>query len=261
MKTLLITGAGGRIGKILRPHLRQRYRLRLLDTQPIETITSAEEGIVGDLRDPVTLQQAVQGIDGILHLACVHGTELDFEDTLDVNYRATLALLEAARQAAVGRFIFASSHHVVGQYRADDLPGDDASPAPDSYYGLSKAFGEAACAMYAQRYGIGTLSIRIGNADPSVIDARRRRLWISARDLAQLIDIGMAHEQLEHAIVYGISRSPDPMFKNTSAQKLGYCPQDNAEDFIDPKFINFEAMPEAEGPDYVGGGYAGSQLK
>lgn len=265
MPTLLITGAAGQVGSALRPLLREHYDLRLFDRrEPADPsgLAANEQVVTGDLCDAACVARAVEGVDAILHLACAHGPAIRFDDTVQPNYHATLYLLEAAQRHGVKRFVFASSHHVLGQYRGDAAERfDDLPPAPDSYYGLSKVFGEAACAAYALRGGPAAFVIRIGNADARVADARRLRMWVSTRDLAQLVRIGLEHPGVRNEVVYGVSESPHPMFANTRARALGYRPQDNAQDFMAPDFLDHGAMhPDASGRDHVGGVYAASAL-
>lgn len=262
MPTLLVTGAAGIVGTALRAFLRQRYTLRLLDRKPVEGLVSGESALVGDLTDPAFVQQAVEGVDGIVHLACAHGTDIAFQSTVEPNYHATLYLLEAAQRFGVKRFVFASSHHVLGQYRSDQAEFfDDMPVAPDSYYALSKVFGEATCTTFSLRSDLATFIVRIGNADAKVSDARRLRMWTSARDLAQLLLIGLEHPAVRNEIVYGVSESPNPLFHNRRARELGYAPQDNAGDHLAENFLPYEAMaPVGSGRDHVGGAYAGVPL-
>ena len=262
MPTLLVTGAAGIVGTALRPYLRERFNLRLLDRRPVTDLAAGEAALVGDLTDPAFVRQAAQGVDAVLHLACAHGTDIQFQSTVEPNYHATLYLLEAAQRAGAKRFVFASSHHVLGQYHSEAATHFDDSPvAPDSYYALSKVFGEAACATFSQRSELATFIVRIGNADAKVADARRLRLWTSARDLAQLVLIGLEHPQVRHDIVYGVSECPDAFFHNRRARELGYRPQDNAADNLADNFLAYEAMAAVgSGRDHVGGAYAGVPL-
>ncbi len=262
MPTLLITGAAGIVGTALRPLLRQHYALRLLDRKPVDDLQDSETSLVGDLTDAQFVRDAVEGVDAVLHLACAHGTNIRFQSTVEPNYHATLYLLEAAERFGVKRFVFASSHHVLGQHRADAAEFFDDHPvAPDSYYAMSKVFGEAACATFSLRSHMATFVVRIGNADAKVSDARRLRMWTSARDLAQLIRIGLERHEVRHEIVYGVSESPNPLFHNRRARALGYQPQDNGEDHLADNYLSYEAMgADGSGRDHVGGAYAGVPL-
>ncbi len=253
VRTLLVTGAAGRVGTLLRPLLRERYRLVLLDRAPVTDRVPGESELTGDLLDNDLLERAVAASDFVLHLACVHGFSITFEETLDANYRATLALLDATARAGGRRFIYASSHHVLGAHTLEGFAGDAAALAPDAYYGLSKAFGEAACAMYAHRFGMKCLMIRIGNADPEVGDGRTARLWTSARDLANLVAIGCEHPDIGCDIVYGVSQCEDALFSNTRATELGYTPLDHAKD-------NLSAGYAPATGDHAGGQYVTTKL-
>jgi uronate dehydrogenase len=257
---VLVTGAAGRIGTAIRPFLRERFRLRLHDRLPIEEPVGDEEATVGDLAQRADVRAAVAGVDAVLHLACVHGLDLAFDASIDANVRATVHVFDEARLAGVERIVYASSHHVHGAHPASGFGGDAAPYAPDAYYGLGKAFGELVAAMYAERYGLRVLVARIGNADPEVSDGRSLRLWTSARDLAELLALGLVHPEVRHEIVYGVSRCPDPLYPNERAHALGYRPRDRAEEHLAPGFLPFDAMPPRLGRDFVGGAYMVAEL-
>lgn len=258
-KRILLTGAAGRVGRLVRPLLQTKYALRVCDLRPVAAGADDEEILQGDLADPGFARRAVAGTAAVVHLAGLVAPAVSFEDTLAPNYRAVLNLLEACRQGDVRRFVFASSHHIVGLHAPGALAAD-APMAPDGFYALSKVFGEAACALYARRFGLRTLIVRIGNADPEVVDGRRERLWVSGRDLVQLICIGIEHAEVNCEIVYGTSNCPEPFFPSDEARRLGYGPQDHAAEHHAANFRPLSAMSAADGAGYVGGGFAASAL-
>lgn len=258
-KRILLTGAAGRVGRLVRPLLQPSYALRLCDLAPLAPTADDDEIVRGDLADPAIAARAVEGVAGVVHLAGLVAAAVSFEDTLAPNYRAVLSLLEACRRGGVPRFVFASSHHIVGWHAPATLPA--AAPvAPDGFYGLSKAFGEAACALYARRFGIRTLIIRIGNADREVVDGRRERLWVSGRDLTQLIALGLEHAAVQCETVYGASNCPDPFFPNEEARRLGYRPQDHAAKHRAANFRPRAELGAADGAGHVGGQFAAADL-
>lgn len=259
-RVLLMTGAAGRIGSDLRPHLRDRFDLVLHDRAEIDEVREGESAVRGDLADASAVRSAVRGVDAVLHLAVVHGTDLRFDDSIDANFRGTMHLLDAVRAERVPRFVYASSHHVHGLHPRAEFAGDDAAYAPDAVYGLGKSFGELASTSYALRYGIRTLIVRIGNADATVRDDRTLRLWTSARDLAQLIAIGVENPEVVCDVVYGVSICPAPLYRNRCAHLLGYRPVDRAEDNLDPEFLPYDAMADRLGRDWVGGAYVATDL-
>jgi uronate dehydrogenase len=255
LPTVLVTGAAGRVGSAVRRFLRERFDLVLFDRVATPAPQPGERVVVGDLAVRADVRAALEGVDAVLHLACVHGLELAFDDSLDANFRATVHVLDEARRAGVRRFVYASSHHVHGAHARDGFAGDAAPFAPDAYYGLGKAFGELACALHAERFGLEVFVARIGNADPEVADDRALRLWTSARDLAELFAIGLSHPDVRFDVVYGVSICPEPLYRNERALELGYRPRDRAVDHLAAGFLPFDAMPERLGRGYVGGAY------
>jgi len=129
----------------------------------------------------------------------------------------------------VRRIVMATSNHAVGFYPRSRTIDHLAMPRPDSRYGLSKAFSEALASLYADKHGIGFLCVRIGNFGTHPIDKRRLSIWISPRDLTQLVRIGLEHPQIGCEIVYGVSDNRRSWYDNQNAYRLGYRPQDDSE--------------------------------
>nr|WP_278116119.1 NAD(P)-dependent oxidoreductase [Mesorhizobium sp. WSM4875]WIE94643.1 NAD(P)-dependent oxidoreductase [Mesorhizobium sp. WSM4875] len=258
MINILLTGAAGKVGTALRPLLSRRHKVVATDVASFQD-AACDRILIGDLAQPGFAAEASRGVDAIVHLAGSVGPGLSFEETLDGNYRAVLALLEACRQHGIARFVFASSHHAIGMLPATGNYDVQVPAAPDGFYGLSKIFGEAACAMYAHRFNIKTLCIRIGNADPLVVDGRRERLWTSMSDLLQLIEIGLSGSGFEHAVVNGASACPSPLLALESAQAIGYRPNDHASDHRSPGFVPLDRLDKSS-VRCVGGFFAVSDL-
>ena len=232
MKKILITGAAGAIGTSLRGLLADTYRLRLSDLNPVENLDEKEEFVPGDLADRSVVNTILRGVDGVIHLGGISGEDT-WDNILENNIVGTYNVFEAARQARVSRVVYASSVHAVGFYpRATEIPVD-VTVRPDSRYGLSKCFGEAVGSLYADKYALRVMCIRIGNAYPQPVDERRLSIWISDRDLASLICIGLEHPDLRYEIVYGASGNTRGFWDNSAAYRLGYAPQDNAEDYAE----------------------------
>lgn len=229
MKILMTGGAGG-VGRKLRKEFSGRFDLmRILDRAPIEDLGPSEECMVGDISDMATVERAVDGVDAIIHLAAV-ATEDTWEEILKGNIVGTWNVYEAAFRKGAKRIIFGSSNHAVGFYPRSQTIGVDVACRPDSRYGLSKCWGEDVGALYADKYGVKSLHIRIGNAFDLPGSARALAIWISARDLAQLVTIGLEHPDIHNTIVYGVSNNAASWYDNSAAYALGYKPQDRAED-------------------------------
>jgi uronate dehydrogenase len=232
MKRILVTGAAGGVATWIRPLLRADYRLRLSDRRPVPKPLKSEEVVAADLDDIEALRKAVAGVDGIVHLGG-YSVEAEWDTIHAANIVGCYNLFEAARLEGVKRVVFASSNHATGFYPRAETIGVDVPVRPDSRYGLSKAFGEAVGALYAYKYGAEVLSIRIGHVADKPADPRRLAIWISPRDLVQLIRIGLEHADIRHEIVYGASDNKRGWWDNSNAARLGYRPLDRSEDYAE----------------------------
>jgi uronate dehydrogenase len=255
MKRVLITGAAGGIGRRIRPLLRGVYpALRLSDVVAIEP-GQGEEFVAADLADLAAVEALCEGVDGIVHLGA-SSVEDAWEPVLQNNIVGGYNVFEAARRQGVRRIIFATTNHVVGFYRRQRTIDHTVMPRPDSRYGVSKAFGEALGRMYADKYGLGVFNIRIGNLDEEPVDRRRLSIWLSPRDLVQLIRIGLDHPAIHYEIVYGVSDNARAWYDNANAYRLGYRPEDRAEDYaLSATEADLKLAADPIGEQFQGGGY------
>jgi len=259
MKTVLMTGAAGGVGGHLRRELAGRYALRLSDRAGIEDLREAESFAAADLADIDAVRRAVEGVDAIVHLGGF-SVEGSWDAILEANIVGTRNVYEAAREAGVRRVVFASSNHAVGFHERTETIDHEALPRPDSRYGLSKVFGEALARLYADKYGVTSLCIRIGNVDERPRDVRRLAIWISPRDLAQLVSIGIDHEGLAFEIVYGMSDNARAWWDNSNALRLGYRPEDRAEDHAERVLAETPAETGDPVADrFQGGGFCSTE--
>jgi dTDP-L-rhamnose 4-epimerase len=209
--TLLITGGAGFIGSHLATELLQHgYQVRILDNlmprvhgperQRPAHLDRRAEVLVGDIRDPHRVQEALEGVDAVIHLAAVVGgrqSMYQLEKYVSVNTAGTAVLLEALLDHPIKRLIVASSSAVYGEGlycsyngtiypkirrssaqtakgdwepRSPDgeviypLPTPEAKEAsPLSIYAVSKYDQEEMCRMIGEAYGIPTVILRLFN--------------------------------------------------------------------------------------------------
>ncbi|TCU15156.1 NAD-dependent epimerase/dehydratase family protein [Rhizobium sullae] len=230
MKRLALTGAAGRIGTLLRPLLRPYVEhLRLIDFHEPAQLGENESFVRADLTKLDEATAALEDVDGVIHLAGI-ASGIDMNAILQANVLGTYNLYEAARINSVRRVVYASSNHATGFYPRGQIVSPLDPMRPDSPYGLSKCWGELVGGLYYDTCGIRTLSIRIGNAGTYPNSERSVAIWISARDLAQLVRIGLSHPLIAATVVYGVSDTEEPWWDNEVAAKLGYQPQDRPRD-------------------------------
>jgi uronate dehydrogenase len=228
VKTLLLTGAAGEVGQHLRRELAGRYRLRLTDVRPMSGLSPGERLRLANLARLPDMLRVSKGVDAIVHMGA-YSVEGDWDQILQANIVGSYNVFEAARRNGVKRVVFASSSHTLGFHSRKTVLDHHAEPRPDSRYGVSKVFGEALARLYADKYGLEVCCLRIGTVQPAPTDKRRLSLWVSPRDLAQLVCIGVEHPAIRFEILYGVSGNKRSFYDNANATRLGYRPQDNSE--------------------------------
>ncbi len=233
-KSILITGAAGDVGSALRPYMRHDYHLRLQYRQrPLSDMTSNEEGIQGEIEDSDAVMRMVEGVDAIVHLAAERSAFAGWEAVRGPNIDGTYNIFEAARRTGVSKVIFASSNHAMGMYDQDKAwPIFPNQPVrPDGYYGVSKAFGEALARYYADAFGMSMICLRIGWVLDRPHNEMALRMWLSPRDLGQIVRLSVETPQ-RFGLYYGVSNNQRRKWDIENVRReLGYAPVDDSEEF------------------------------
>ena len=228
---LLLTGAAGNLGSVLRPRLKAYCDvLRLSDIKDLGQAEAGEELQQAELQDKAAVHALLAGVDAVVHLGGI-STEKAFEPILQANIVGLYNLYEAARLQGVRRIVFASSNHAIGFYRQDEVIDTQVPQRPDCFYGLSKAFGENIARLYFDRYGIETACLRIGSCFSEPRDRRMLATWLSFDDLERLVMSCLSAPVVGFAVIYGVSDNTTVWWDNTRASHLGYRPQDSSEQF------------------------------
>ncbi|WAJ38850.1 NAD(P)-dependent oxidoreductase [Pseudomonas sp. GOM7] len=253
---LLLTGAAGGLGQVLRERLLPYANvLRLSDIAEMAPPAGPHEEVVRcDLADKHAVHRLVEGVDAIIHFGGV-SVERPFEEILGANICGVFHIYEAARRHGVKRVVFASSNHVIGFYKQDEKLDAHSPRRPDGYYGLSKSYGEDMASFYFDRHGIETVSIRIGSSFPEPANRRMLSTWLSYDDLTQLIERSLYTPEVGHTLVYGVSDNREVWWDNGKAAHLGFQPKDSSEVFRAK--VEAQPMPAADDPVriYQGGAF------
>jgi uronate dehydrogenase len=252
---LLITGGSGKVGTLLRERLHRPGRtLRLIDLRspagPVEPDTEVVLGSVGDLS---ALTAACTGVDAVVHLGGL-AKEAPAHDIVEVNIFGSYAVLEAAHRAGVGRVVLASSHHAAGLHEYTQAPPDglpaDVPARPDTLYGWSKAATELVGRLYADRYGMDVICLRVGSWCARPPDLRALSQWLSPDDGALLVEASIAAPSPGFRVVWGISRNTRRWCSLAEGEAIGYIPRDDAERWA-PELIARYGEPDLAGDPSV----------
>jgi nucleoside-diphosphate-sugar epimerase len=169
---ILVTGGAGFIGShLVEALVRGGHRVRVLDNffsgrlANLAAVRADVEVIRGDCAEPRTARKAVRGIEAVYHEAAVPSVARSVDEP-DLSHRAnatgTLSMLVAARDEGVRRFIYAGSSSVYGD--SPELPKHEAmAPHPLSPYAVAKLVGEHYVRVFAELYGLETLTLRYFN--------------------------------------------------------------------------------------------------
>jgi uronate dehydrogenase len=174
----------------------------------------------------------------VVHLAADANPAASFyESLLDNNIKATYNIFRAAKDQGCRRVLFASGAWVMGGYARDVQLAPDAPTRPVNLYGVSKCFGEAVAAYFAQSESLSSIVVRIGAYDDgsgqnwlsAAPHVRELATYVSARDLHQLLVRCIEAPDIGFAIVHGLSENRFKRLDLTSTRDLlGYTPQDDA---------------------------------
>jgi uronate dehydrogenase len=234
--TILMTGASGRIGSMLRARLARPGRtLRLLDVVPPPAVPgrpagAGEEVVLASVTDLAAVTGACAGAEAVIHLAGLAG-EAPWDRVMEINIQGAYVVFEAARRAGVPRVIFASSNHAVGFTPRSDFPVPDyAFPAPDTYYGVSKVAAEGLAALYHYRYGLDMICIRILSCAERPTSVRALSTWLSPDDTGRLFEACLSAGRPGFRVIFGVSANTRGGWVSLAeARALGYQPRDDAE--------------------------------
>lgn len=253
-RPILLTGASGNLGRILAEGLGAKgWKLRLTDITPFPDSLpdgAAFERI--DLNDGVALMRFAEGCGTILHFG---GISIDrpFEEVLGPNLRGLYHVYEAARRERA-RVVFASSNHAVGFHERATVLDQDCDFRPDSFYGLSKAYGELMGRLYFDKHGVENVNVRIGSSFPEPIDARMLATWLSGVDLVGMMVRCVLAERVGHAVIWGASANTAmTWWRHDNRARIGWAPVDSADEYA--ARLRDKVSPSPVQERYQGGGY------
>jgi nucleoside-diphosphate-sugar epimerase len=182
-----VTGSTGHLGRALVTSLRSAGR----EVLGLDLRDSPFTSFVGSTTDRDVVRDALRGVDAIIHTAALQQAHLGphhRSEFVETNVRGTLVLLDAAREAHVGRLVFASSTSAFGRAlsersaEAANWITEDVVPLPRNIYGVTKIAAEQLCELAAFEYGLGVVVLRIARFFPEFGDDESVRAEYSSEN-------------------------------------------------------------------------------
>lgn len=249
-----ISGAGGQLGAVLRKELlRQGLDLRSGGHRSLTPLIDNEDLCAGDLQDAQVVDQLLNGVDVLIHLAGT-STEQALDKIIHNNLLGLVAVYEGARRNGVKRIVFASSNHAIGMHSVNTKLNLDCDFRPDGFYGLSKMWGEGLARMYWDKHGIESVCIRIGSCLPEPTEFRHLSTWLGHEDFFQLIGRCISTPEVGFTVVWGVSANTRSYWDTSDPGPLGYLPTQNAEDYA-PAILAKANPLDPIAQQYQGGGF------
>jgi nucleoside-diphosphate-sugar epimerase len=241
---VLVTGAAGRVGRLVVPRLSAAWDLRLLDLTRSRELPG--EWVTGSVTDAAAMAAACRGVAAVIHLAGIAGED-GWDRLMAVNVGGTRTVLDSAVAAGVTRVVLASSVHTAGFWPARQPVPADCPPCPDTFYGVSKAAVEALGSLYHSRFGLDVICVRIGACFTRPIDRHALSLWLSPGDASRLFEACLTATAPGFRIVWGVSANSRGRCSLREGRELGYHPVDDSERYA------AELPPDASISPHLGG--------
>lgn len=224
---VLLTGANGRVGRVLARAMSARFQLRLCDLpdRGLDGLRPYGEVRPFDLTRPSEAASACADMDVLVHLAGEPSPTADWNRLLALNIGMSETLFRAASQSSCRQIIVASSVHVVGGHPGLRI-ADNASPNPATLYGVSKASVEALGQQLANTSTLSVTMLRIGGFRPPVTWPDAPDLgdcFVAPEDLTRLVFTLLSKAKRGYETINATSDVPAPKMSSKRMRELG-CP-------------------------------------
>ena len=258
---IVLTGASGRLGSYLREPLSKiTKKLVSTDNEDIGKTLHNEVFKKLNIKNFKEVNKILKKTDLIIHFGA-YSNEGPFQEILDSNILGTYNIWKSAKKNKIKRIIFASSIHSVGMYRVNEVINHKVMHKPDTFYGLSKCFGENLAQMYWDKCGIECLTIRILSC-AKVTSKRSLSTWLSYDDLIRIVIQSTKIKKLGFEIIYGVSNNKRLNVDNSNAtKKLKINIKDNAEKFLNKLEQKLDIKKDKPGDKYLGGPFSIAKLE
>ena len=243
MTHVLVTGSAGAVGRpVCRELERRGHAVRGFD---LAATPGVSDSMRGDIVDADAVRRAVRGVQCVIHLAAVP-RDMEFEKLVGPNVMGLFNVLDAAREAKVSRVVLASSIQVLSKRPEGSGPARVDEAHPGNHYGLTKLWAEQMGAMYARRFGLSVIAVRVAWMVRNLEEAlhmrkiNRPKVYLSAGDVGRFFAQAVAAPDVSFAVLYAAGLGGEDIFDMEPARRvIGYQARDRW-----PSGLEFELPPE-----------------
>ena len=243
-----ITGADGTIGTVLRNGLPGQHELKSFTLEENPELGSTKI----DLSKSTQIFGKFSGLDALIHLAADPSPNAPWKSVQQNNIEATYNVFNECMKAGISKIVFASTNHT---QHGDTLltTTETLDPSknkilslsdptnPDSFYAVSKLFGENLGKYFSEKYGIQFVGLRIGwvvkGNDPTIMrgtpsEDYMRAMYLSHQDCIHAFQKALEVDK-KFLLAYAISNNARKVFElSETIDALDYHPVDDAETFF-----------------------------
>ena len=233
---VLVTGANGAVGRpVVRALKADGHDVRGFDRDAGGFVTH-----VGDLTDAAAVRAAVEGVEVVVHLAACPDVADFVTELVPANVVGLYRILEACREAGVGRVSVASTLRVAGRRGPGPATVEDREPR--DFYALTKLWAEEMAALFARKHGMSILAARIGWLPRTAPEVDRIRehggggpaLYLSHDDAGRFFAAFVRSTFKGFRVAYAVSRPPagvaDKLDPAPAREAIGHEPRDRFPD-------------------------------
>ena len=233
-RRVLVTGSAGAVGKgVCRELIERGHYVRGFDLRSSDDVADSQ---IASITNRDALFEAAAGMDTVIHLAATPNED-DFVDKLvPNNVIGVYHVFEAARTHKLRRVVLASTNQVVnGLYSSRKTIRLEDGPAPTNHYGLLKLWAEQLGRLYANKYNLSVIAVRIGALPRDAQDMKLhaasehcRAIYLSQRDAGRFFADAVECPNIDYAVLFATSRSGRRALLDIEPAKrlLGYEPID-----------------------------------
>jgi len=197
-----------------------------------QEVPGFDRAVRGNIADKVAIDRAMSAVDTVVHLAA-QAHDVAFEELIEPNVLGLYQVMNGASEHGVRRVVLASSIQVLGRRRDPTKPAGVDETSPSNHYALTKVWAESMGEMYARKFGMSVICVRIAWMVRNLTEAHKMNamnrpdLYLSPGDAGRFFAQAVEASAVDYAVLYAASCGGERLYDMEPSRRLiGYVPQD-----------------------------------